>query len=275
MRLHPLMPDVPLPLGEHLDELRRRLIWPVILFGVVFLAAFSFDSDLKQIFVQPLLHAMSIADAADPGASARAGIVIDPEHPMRLLKTFDLGESMWVSMSLALWAASVVTIPFVVYQLYMFIATGLTAKERNLAFLFVPVAVMCFYTGIAFGYYLGMPYFFAWFIAWTANDPISTFELRLDAYRDSFFFYTLMFGLLFDVPWAVVTICRVGLTTPQTLAKYRKFIFFGSTVLSALIAPGDFFSMIAVMFPTYLLFEIGLLAAYIVGGPKKKEPERG
>jgi len=266
------LPDVPLPLGEHLDELRRRLVWPIIIFCAVFVGAFNFDAELKSIFVQPLLHAVRIADDADPGSAARAGIVVPQDGTARIFRTFDLSESMGVSMSLAMWAGFAIAIPFLVQQLYMFVATGLKARERQLVFLLVPAAVLCFYGGIAFGYYVGMPYMYAWFIEWTANDPVSTFELQLGAYRDTFFFYTIMFGLLFDVPWAVVVICRVGLVTPQTLAKYRRIVFFISSIVAALIAPGDFFSMIALMFPTYLLFEIGLLAAYVVGGPRKKDP---
>jgi sec-independent protein translocase protein TatC len=267
-----LLPDIPLPLGEHLDELRRRLVWPIVIFGVIFVAAFNFDAELKQVFVQPIIHAARIADAADAGSAAKAGVVVPQDGGMRMFKTLDLSESMGVSMSLALWAGLAISIPFLVQQLYMFIAVGLKARERQLAFILVPAAVLCFYGGIAFGYYVGLPYMYAWFIEWQANDPISAFELQLAAYRDTFFFYTIMFGLLFDVPWAVVVICRVGLVTPQVLAKYRRIIFFISSIVAALIAPGDFFSMVALMFPTYLLFEVGLLAAYIIGGPKQKDP---
>lgn len=266
-----LLPDVPLPLGEHLDELRQRLVWPILLFAVVFVAAFNFDSELKQIFVQPLFHAVEIADGFTPGSSARAGIVL-PQDGMKVFKTFALGESVSVSMSLSMWAGFALAIPFLVQQLYMFVAIGLKARERQLAFILVPLAVICFYGGIAFGYYVGLPYMYAWFIQWQAQDPISEFVLQMSAYRDSFFFYTIMFGLLFDVPWAVVTICRVGLVTPDTLARYRRIVFMISTVVAAIIAPGDFFSMIALMIPTYLLFEIGLLAARLVGGPRTKDP---
>lgn len=267
----PLLPDVPLPLGDHLDELRRRLVWPILLFAVVFVVAFNFDTELKRIFVQPLLHAVDIADGFDAGAAARAGIVI-PSDNMKVFKTLALGESVSVSMSLAMWAGFAIAIPFLVHQLYMFVAIGLKARERQLAFIMVPLAVICFYTGMTFGYYVGLPYMYAWFIQWQARDPISEFVLQMAAYRDSFFFYTIMFGLLFDVPWAVVTVCRVGLVTPDTLARYRRIIFLLSTVLAAVIAPGDLFSMVALMFPTYLLFEAGLLAARAVGGPRPKDP---
>lgn len=265
----PLKPDVPLSLGAHLDELRRRLIWPIIVAAVCFFVAFAFENQLKLLFVEPLRHAIEIANSTDATTSERAGLSFPAGHPERLLKTFDLTESMMTSMSLAFWAALAVTIPLLLHQLYQFIAVGLNARERRLAFLFVPVAVICFYAGGCFGYYWGMPLFFAWFITWTANDPIGSFDLRLASYRDAFFFYTICFGLMFDVPWAVVVVVRVGLVQVSTLTKGRRISFMLATVLAAMIAPGDWFSMVAVMFPLYGLFELGLFAAWIVGGPPK------
>lgn len=267
--MRPLLPDVPLPLGEHLDELRRRLIWPIVLWGVVFIAAFGVQDLLKELFVQPLLHAVQLAERFAPGCTVQAGIVIDPAQPLRVLKTLELGESMWVSMSLAMWAAFALVVPFFIQQLYMFVSIGLTARERHLAFLFVPLAAILFYAGAAFGYYLGMPYIFAWFIQFTANDPIGTFDLRLSSYRDSFFLFTLMFGLLFEVPWAVVVACRVGLVTPAQLARWRRFFLLISAVIAALVGPGDPVVMLILMVPTYFLFEIGLIAARFVGGPRQ------
>jgi sec-independent protein translocase protein TatC len=265
-----LRPDIPLPLGEHLDELRRRLFLPAVVWGVVFVVAFGFESQLKVLFIQPLLWAMG---HAGPEVSAKAGLVIPPGETWPRLQTLDLGESMGVSMSLAMWAAFVVAMPILVYQFYSFVSIGLTAQERRLAFLLVPAAVILFYLGAGFGYYLGMPFIYAWFIEWTAGDPISTLDLRLASYRDAFFLYTLLFGGLFLVPWAVVTVCRVGFATPDKLAKFRKFAFMGSVVLAAIVGPGDPFSMAVLMVPTYLLYEIGLLAARVVGGPRK-DPDR-
>lgn len=267
-----LRPDVPVPLGDHLDELRRRLVWPAVVWGIIFIAAFAFENELKILFVQPLVWAV---EYATPAVAAQAGVVIPQDNPLRLLKTLDLGESMSVSMSLSMWAAFAVVVPLFIYQGYSFIAIGLTARERRLAFLLVPVAVILFYLGAVFGYYLGMPYLYAWFIEWTSRDPISTLDLRLASYRDDFFIYTLLFGGLFDVPWVVVTLCRVGFATPEKLARWRKVAFMGAVVLAAIIGPGDPFSMLMLMFPTYALFEIGLIAARIVGGPPTtSDPEK-
>ncbi len=265
-----LRPDVPVPLGEHLDELRRRLIWPALVWGLVFFVAFAFERELKVLFVQPLIWAV---EYATPAVAAKAGVIIPAEGALRMLKSFDLGESMGVSMTLAMWAAFAVVVPLFIYQIYAFIGIGLTAQERRLAFLLAPAAVVLFYIGGTFGYYFGMPMIYAWFIQWTADDPISSFDLRLGSYRDDFFLYTLLFGGLFDIPWAVVTVCRVGFTTPQKLGRWRKAAFMVAVVLAAVIGPGDPFSLLVLMFPTYALFEIGLLAARFVGGPRK-DPDR-
>lgn len=261
-----LKSDIPLPLGDHLDELRRRLLWPAMVWGVVFVAAFAFENQLKLLFIQPLHWATRIAG---PELCAKAGIPALAEGDFRYLKSFDLGESMGVSMSLAMWAAFAVVVPVVAWQLYAFIGLGLTARERRLAFLLVPAAVILFYLGAAFGYYLGMPYLYAWFIEWTAKDPIASFDLRMASYRDDFFLYTLMFGALFNVPWAVVTVCRLGFSTPEKLARWRKFAFMASVVVAALIGPGDPFSMCVLMVPTYALFEIGLFAARFARPPQR------
>jgi Tat protein translocase TatC len=264
-----LRPDVPMPLGAHLDELRKRIILPAIVWTVCFIVAFAFENQLKILFVQPLLWAFDIARDQDPQVLAKLGIVFDPQQPYRVLKTFELSESMGVSMSLAMWAATAVIIPLVVWNLYQFVGVGLKAGERRLAFLFVPAAVILFYAGACLGYYWGMPYLYAWFLNWTANDPLVMLDLRLGSYRDNFFFYTLIFGALGDVPWLVTVVCRVGFTTPAKLSAYRRFILMANVILAALIGPGDPVAMLIILVALQLLFEVGLITARIVGGPRK------
>ena len=265
-----LRPDLPMSLGDHLHELRARMVMPLVVFAVVFVGAFSVQNQLKELFVQPLLWAIELST---PAVAAKAGIVIDPNQPLKLLKIFDLSESVWVSVSLSIWAAAFFTIPLFLLQIWQFVCVGLTAVERRLGFLLVPVGVICFYLGAAFGYYLGMPMFFAWFIDWTATDPIAGYDLRLMTYRDTFFFYTLAFGLVMDIPWLVVVLCRVGLVTPAKLASWRKGVLFIVTIIAGIITPPDPFSMICMMVPMYLLFELGLLTARFVGGPKRDKEE--
>lgn len=266
-----LQPDKPMSLGDHLHELRSRLVLPIAVFGIVFAGSFALQDHLKELFIQPLLWAVEIST---PAVAAQAGIVIDPQHPLKLLKLFDLSESVWVAVSLSMWAAAFFTIPLFIFQIWQFISVGLTRIERRLGFLLVPVGVICFYIGAVIGYYVGMPLFFAWLIDFTAHhEPIASYDLRLVTYRDSFFFYTLAFGLILDIPWLVVVLCRVGMLTPDKLAGWRKGVFMIVTVIAGIITPPDPFSMLCMMVPMYLLFEVGLLCARLVGGPRK-DPER-
>ncbi len=271
-----LRPDVPMSLGDHLHELRSRIILPIYAFIIVFVLAFFMQDQLKILFIQPLLWACAIANDLTPGCVEKAGIhlsQIDYEKNFRVLKVFDLSESVWVSVSLSMWAAVVVTIPLIVFQIWQFICVGLTAQERRLGFLLVPAGIILFYLGAVTGYYVGMPWFFAWFIEWTARDPIGVFDLRMEYYKNAFFIYTVCFGLLMDIPWLVVVICRIGFTTPDKLAGWRRHVVLIVAIISGIITPPDPFSMLIMMVPMYLLFEGGLLAARLVGGPRK-DPDR-
>ncbi len=383
--------DMPMSLGDHLHELRKRLMLPVAMLAVFFLAAFAFNKDLKVIYVQPLLHAIHILgperarhlglvpddgqilptplkplpdaakktgfpgdggqavearlnhpssvavdgtgnlfvvdqfhsavrriDAAtgvittvagsdkpgfsgDGGPATKAtldcpsGIAVDgvgnlyiadtnnqrirkvtaatgiittiagngegvERHPARILTGQTLTESAMVSMSVSFYAALLLTIPVLVYQIWRFVSVGLMRKERQLAFLFVPAGIIFFYLGTVCGYFWGLPYYFAWLLEWTADDLTIKQQLVPQAiYQSSFTMMTVCFGLLMDIPWLIMVLVRVGFVTPDKLAKYRKFILLVNTVIAGLITPPDGTSMIIMMIPLQMLFELGLL----------------
>jgi sec-independent protein translocase protein TatC len=258
--------DVPMSLGDHLHELRRRLILPLIVLLVCFVAAFSIHPQLKTMFAWPVLRAIELAGHEQ---SLAAGMPIDGSTKT-LFQTLSLMESMWVSLSVAFWSAFAVALPVLIYQLWRFVSVGLLAKERSFGLLLVPVGVICFYIGATAGYFFGLPWFYAWCIEWQAGDPISVHHLRLTEYLDNFLFYTVCFGLAFDIPWGVAVLSRVGLATPEGLRKHRKMVFIGCTVFAAIVAPPDGFSMLAMMFPCYALYEVGILWASIDGWSRRR-----
>jgi sec-independent protein translocase protein TatC len=257
-RVLPHLVDMPMSLGDHLGELRRRLIVPIVVLGVGFVVAFIYQKELKVLFVKPLLWAIQM----DPAAAARAGLPTDGS--LRVLHSFDLSESALVSVSVSVIAALVVTIPVLIHQLWGFVAVALKPRERNLAFLFVPVGVICFYLGAVLGYFYALPIYYAWLIEWAASDPTATQLLRQNAYLDSFVLMTVCFGFIMDIPWLVVVLVRVGLITPDQLARYRRLVIVINATIAALIAPPDGASMIAMMIPLQLLFEGGLLASRLM-----------
>ncbi len=136
--LRPLI-DMPMGLGEHLDELRRRLIWPVIVVTVLTMVGFAFQAELKEFMVWPLRRAIGLM----PAESARLNLPADGP----LLHTLTLQESATTAALVSIYAAIAVAAPVILWQLWNFVAVGLTRSERHLAFLFVPLGIILFYVG--------------------------------------------------------------------------------------------------------------------------------
>lgn len=258
--LLPHLMDMPMSLGDHLAELRRRLIWPVVTVAVAFLVCFSFQATLKSWFIQPLLKAIDIV-----GHENAAKVHLNPEDGTRILQVLHLSESAMTSMSVAFSAALALSIPVALWHLWQFIAVGLKDKERSLAFLFVPLGVIFFYAGAVLGYFFGLPYYYAWLIEWAVHDPtIKELQIRQYEYWDQFQFMTVVFGLLFDIPWLVMVLTRVRLVTVAKLASWRKGIIIINAVICAIVAPPDATSMLVMMIPVQLLFESGLILSRIM-----------
>ena len=253
MALMPNIFDLPMSLGDHLHELRKRLIIPVAMLALLFFAAFYYQNELKVIFLKPLLWGIMI----HPQLSQQAGLPIDGST--RVLHALDMSESAMLSMSVSFYAALYMTIPILVYQIWKFVGVGLMSNERRLAFLFVPAGIMFFYAGSLAGYFFGLPYYYAWLIEWAAHDQTTILTIRQYSYHDSFILMTICFGLIADIPWLVMVLVRVGFVTPATLAKKRKFIVLVNTVIAGLITPPDGMSMLIMMVPLQLLFELGLV----------------
>jgi sec-independent protein translocase protein TatC len=250
--------DLPMGLGEHLDELRRRLVLPIAMFIVLFIIGFCYEGTLKIILVGPLLHAIRIVG---PETATRVGL--DLEQGPRVLTTFGMGESAMLSMDVAMIFAVVLTIPVLLYELWAFIATGLKRVERLLGLLLVPAGVAMFYLGLVFAYFIGLPYLQAWLIEWTANDPtMRHMDLRSATYYVDFLQFGIAFGLICDIPWLVVVLVRVGFVKREWLIKHRRIVVVANLALAAIITPtGDATTLLICFAPMQLLYELGLLVS--------------
>jgi len=268
--------DLPMGLGDHLHELRRRLIWPLITIGVVFVVAFGFEGKLKEMTVWPLRKAIHIIGFQ---TAHQLNLVADQKaydeiliHPSRMLVVMSVEESTTTAVTVSGAAGIAVALPVLLYNIWQFVVVGLTSKERRLAFLFLPLGVILFYTGAVVGYFLGLPYFYAWLLQFTAGDPTAVYMLRQSSYISFFFTWTISFGLIMDIPWLVMVLVRTGLVTPQVIAKARKYVIFGNIVLTCCLCPAtDLFSLSAMFLPIQLLFEVGLFASRFMV-PKKAVP---
>jgi sec-independent protein translocase protein TatC len=251
----PLLEDVPMSLGDHLHELRRRLILPICSIAVLFLLAFAFEHQLKLLVLQPLDWAYDLY----PEKAAALGMT----KPIKL-QVLDVFESPMASMTVSFYTALFVAFPILVYQLWMFVSVGLLPKERRLAFLFIPAGIMFFYAGTFIGYFIGLPNYYGWMIKWAANDPTALAAFTMEKYHANFKLMTMMFGLIADIPWLIMVLVRVGFVTIEQLQKNRKIAIMVNTVIASLITPPDAFSMLVMMVPLFALFELGLLLARIM-----------
>lgn len=253
----PSMVDIPMSLGGHLDELRRRLMWPVITLMVVFIGAFAVQGTLKEILVGPLRQAIALV----PAEAKAVGLPLDPKA--KLLTVFDLAESATTAATISFYLALALTAPVLLFQIWKFVSVGMTTQEKRLAFLFVPAGIICFYIGTVLGYFFAMPYFYAFLIQFAALDPTITItSLRQTEYVASFFLWTIAFGIMSCIPWLMVVIVRTGFVHPDQIARARKIVFVVCVIAASILTPGsDLASLVAMTLPLYGLFEIGLLTS--------------
>ncbi len=255
-------PDQVMPLGDHLDELRGRLIRVILVLVVAVVAGLVFQVRLKGLVALPMQQAVAMTD---PTTLEQLGI--DPDPARFRLVVLSLVESPIETFKIALLFAVVVCFPWLVYQLWGFVAPALHPHERRAALMTLPAAVLFFYLGIALGFVYGLPWFFRWLIEFTALDDGIRFELRQSFYHSTFITMTLGFGLVMDLPWLVLALVRTGVVTPQALARQRRLAWLVAIIMAAVLTPPDPISQLMMFLLMVILWESGILAARLLGRP--------
>ena len=227
--------DQPLPLVAHLTELRDRLLRALLAVLLVFICLFPFANDIYTFVSEPL---RSLLPA---GTSMIATEVASP-----FLTPFKL----------TLVAAVFVSMPFVLYQAWSFIAPGMYRHEKRLAIPLLFSSVALFYAGAAFAYFVVFPLIFAFFTSIGPEDV--TIMTDINSYLDFVLKLFFAFGLAFEIPIAAVLLIWSGLTSADALARKRPYIIVGCFVLGMLLTPPDIISQSLLALPMWLLFELGV-----------------
>lgn len=238
------------PFIAHLIELRDRLLRVVIVVGLLFIPLFYFANDLYAWLSEPLLRYL-------PGGRMLAIDVITP---------------IFTPLKLALVTAVFIGIPYILYQLWAFIAPGLYQHEKRIALPLLVSSIVLFYAGMAFAYYVVFPLVFEFLTGFVpAGVEMATDIARyLDFVLKMFF----AFGVAFEVPIATILMIAAGLTTPEKLAEKRPYIIVGAFVLGMLLTPPDVISQIMLALPMWLLFEAGLIFGRILFKQRLEERAR-
>ncbi len=237
------------PLIVHLLELRDRLlkiVWGVLL---MFLPLMLYAKELYALLAQPLLRMLP------EGTSMIATEVASP---------------FFTPIKLAALLAFVLAMPWVLYQVWAFVAPGLYKNERRLVMPLMASSTLLFYGGIAFAYFLVLPTVFK-FIVGIAPEGVAVMT-DISKYLDFVLSLFLAFGFAFETPVALVLLVKTGFVTPAKLADIREYVFLGAFVVGAIFTPPDIVSQIMLAVPVYLLYEVGIVAArWLV--PESKEVE--
>ena len=233
--------DQPQPLVAHLTELRDRLLRALLAVLVVFIGLFPFANEIYAFVSEPLRAILP------EGATMIATEVASP-----FLTPFKL----------TLVAAIFLAIPYVLYQIWSFIAPGMYSKEKRLAIPLLVSSVALFYAGAAFAYFVVFPLIFAFFTSVGPEDI--TIMTDINRYLDFVLKLFFAFGLAFEIPIAAVILIWAGITTADDLARKRPYIIVGCFVFGMLLTPPDVISQSLLAIPMWILFEFGVFFGRIM-----------
>ncbi len=226
---------------EHLLELRNRLLRSAVAVFVVFVALFPFANTLYKLLARPLTAVLP-----KNGAMIATSLTSTFVAPLKL--TFAV--------------ALAIAVPYILYQVWAFVAPGLYQRERRLVTPLLLSSATLFYTGMAFAYFLIFPLAFRFFArAAPAGVRVMT---DINSYLSFVLTLFFAFGVAFEVPVAIVLLSMMGILKPETLASKRRYVILGAFVLAAIITPPDAFSQTLLALAMWGLFEAGLLVAYRV-----------
>lgn len=237
------------PLVEHLEEITKRLKYVVLVVVVLFIAGYSQGERLVQIIQSPILAAL-------------------PENATMTM--IDVTEMFFVEVKVSFIAALMVATPFILYQLWLFIAPGLYMHERKYIYGFVLFASILFLLGASFAYFVVFPFGFKFFLSFAANPEYNvSATLSMASYVSFVIHLVLAFGIVFELPAIIFLLAKVGIINDEMLIKYRRYAIVIIFILAAVLTPPDVISQLAMALPLLLLYQLSIYIARVFG----REPE--
>ena len=233
--------DTPQPLVAHLTELRDRMLRCLLAVVVALLSLLYFANDIYTLFSEPLRRLLP------EGSSMIATGVTS---------------TFFAPFKLTLVAAVLITVPYLLYQIWSFIAPGLYRHEKRIAFPLLASSVVLFYTGMAFCYFLVFPLVFGFFSSIAPEGVAYTPDIN--DFLDTALKLLFAFGFTFEIPIAVVLLIWGGVTTADALVAKRPYVIVGCFIVGAILTPPDVFSQSMLALSMWLLFEAGIFFGRLV-----------
>jgi sec-independent protein translocase protein TatC len=241
------MDEKKLPLTAHLQELRKRLILSFIAVGAGFILCYALAQPIFDILAAPLLKVMPTGGS--------------------LIFT-SVAEAFFTYMKVAFIAGLILTSPFILYQIWAFVAPGLYQKEKRYVVPFVSLGSLFFAMGILFGYFVAIPFGFKFLLGY-ASDFIKPMP-SMKEYLSFSIKFLLAFGLVFEFPVVLLLLARIGVIDAKMLARQRKYAILLIFVFAAVMTPPDLISQVLMALPLMGLYELSILLSKFFG--KKSAP---
>ena len=233
----PTEDDGTMSLTEHLTELRSRLIKAVLAVVVGSCIAWFFLDEITSCMIQPV-------------------------GKLYYMKP---GEAFFTYVKIDIAAGFLIALPVIFYHAWQFFLPALTRGERAVLGILVPASVILFFVGLAFSFFLIMPTALKFFMGFGMESENLQTWFSFGNYFDFVIMLVLPFGVVFELPLVIIVAANLGILTSEWLGKYRRYVFFFSFVIGALVTSPDVFTQVAVAIPVLLLYEVGyLVVKYIL-----------
>ena len=241
-----------MPITQHLIELRAHLIKICIAVLIIFLALVGFSRELYDFLSNPLVAQL-------PANST-------------MIAT-DITSNFMAPIRLTIFVAAFVAMPYILYQIWAFVAPGLYKKEKKIAVPVLLSSILLFYAGVAFAYFIVLKGVLKFFIMFAPQNVLPMTDI--DSYLSFALKLFMVFGLTFEIPVVTFLLILIGIVSIESLENKRRYIIVGCFGVAAVVTPPDGISMLMLAFPMWLLFELGLLLAKLLIKDKSKTEQAG
>src|ERR1700722_8234321 len=242
--------DKPMPLLDHLVELRRRLMWSIAAFFICFVVCYHFSAQIYGFLAQPLVDILEKQSGT----------------PRRLIFT-QLYEVFFTYLRVAFFGAAFLSFPVIASQVWLFVAPGLYRSEKRAFFPFLAATPVLFVLGAALAYYFVFPFAWRFFISFespTGSSVPIQLEAKVSEYLDLVMKLIFAFGITFELPVLLTLLAKVGIVSSAGLRKFRRYAYVGMFVIAAILAPPDVITQTGLAIPLIALYEISIFAAKMV-----------